>query len=385
MEGKSVKGVISAPDESTQEIGQKILSHGGNAVDAMTAMILNESVVLPSRVSLAGGGVCQVFDLRSKEKQTLDFLPLQEFLTKTSLPMLPRGVFAMHSDYGIKPWSKVVQPALINAQKGSKVSELLQKDIDDISDLDAHFMKLIKDDMLIQPNLAKTLKMISQSGTGVFYQGGWANTMSIAASKKGGNFTQEKLKAVRPKWKNSVVISDGQGKTVFSNTAVNKQIMEGWEKVLKNVDEGLNELSKNKSEQSFEGIGLMAIDKNGLIVSCAVGMGTLFGDGRYLEKQGFFIADGVATDQQYDIENIIHLNADETDILAVIVGTGKNSAIDGQQVILNTFFKQKDTPFSYLKNQQNNATSVLVCKKGYLNHADTCKMNALVQGIYKNP
>lgn len=54
-------------------VGRDILSAGGSAADAATAMYLTLAVTLPSRAGLGGGGMCLTFDAVSGVTETLDF------------------------------------------------------------------------------------------------------------------------------------------------------------------------------------------------------------------------------------------------------------------------------------------------------------------------
>ena len=397
---KNLKGFVGAPDESTRQVGQDILLKGGNAADAVAAMILNETVVMPSRASLSGGGVCQIYDDKSGKVKTLDFLPVQVPQTKAGLPALPRGVFALQSQYGISRWTDVMKPAIVNAQKGVLVSDELAKDIEKAEKLPASWKVLKKGNVLQQPRLAQTLSWMSQSGTGVFYKGVWADKMAAAAFNLGYPYGTESLKTIRPQWTDSTPVLTAKGKAFFPNTpALSDKGSLVWKQITTHHDliqvsqgkETLRQMENQVAENTFDGIGLMATDKNGLTVACAVGMGGLFGEGMYLKEQGFFLSNGLAYDHPEDIAVIIQTNPDETDVSLVLAGAGQNALVDGLRFMEAAVFGEKSVSSAVKEVRSEAAVTrdtldempIFVCRNGYPNQVAACQANADVQPVYE--
>ena len=66
--------VVGASDSRVQDAGVAVLQKGGNAADAMVAMMMTGGVVMPSRAGLGSGGICQVLDPNEGNVKTLNFL-----------------------------------------------------------------------------------------------------------------------------------------------------------------------------------------------------------------------------------------------------------------------------------------------------------------------
>ena len=395
---QNLKGFIAAADDSTREVGRDIILNGGNAADAMAAMILNETVVMPSRVSLSGGGVCQIYDNKSGKVATLDFLPIQVSQTKATLPNLPRGVFSLQNKYGVARWSDVVAPAITHAQKGVLVSSALEEDIQKAYKLPASWKKLKKGDLLIQKNLAQTLLLISSAGAGIFYKGTWADEMSEAAYNLGYPYTSESLKTVQPLWAKSDVVTTPTAKVFFPNSStLSHKSAQVWKRL---ISEETNQISKAKdmlhtmesqnSENNLHGIGLLATDQNGLTVVCSVSMGNLFGDGMFLKDQGFFLSNGFSYDQAHEWTGIIQTNPDETDVFFAFADVGAHAEVNAlrfmQSAILDKRNIKNSVDFvqSEANSQQENLkyAPVLVCPEGYPNQVSSCQINNLVSPVY---
>ncbi len=116
---------ISVSDEPRATlVGRDVVLAGGNAADAAASMALSLSVTLPSRVSLGGGGMCTVFDPKSKKTEVLDFTQ-----TTAAQPMLARGMAALLARYGSRGWSNAVASAETLARFGFPVSKMLAADL----------------------------------------------------------------------------------------------------------------------------------------------------------------------------------------------------------------------------------------------------------------
>ncbi|MBO7332086.1 MAG: gamma-glutamyltransferase, partial [Alphaproteobacteria bacterium] len=61
QEKKEPVSYVGAVLPEIKASGEKILRTGGNAADAVAAMLMTQAVYLPSRAGLGAGGVCQVF------------------------------------------------------------------------------------------------------------------------------------------------------------------------------------------------------------------------------------------------------------------------------------------------------------------------------------
>ncbi len=114
--GPALGGVV-ADEPRAAQIGRDILAAGGSAADAATAMYFAMAVTLPSRASLGGGGVCLVFDPRTRDAQTLEFLarpPARippEADRPTAVPGNVRGFYSLQARYGRLRWSQVLVAA----------------------------------------------------------------------------------------------------------------------------------------------------------------------------------------------------------------------------------------------------------------------------------
>ncbi len=228
--------VVSA-NSLASKTGIKILKQGGNAVDAMVATNFALSVVYPRAGNIGGGGF-MIIRTPDGEATALDYretAPLKAhkdlYLDKNGnvieglsrngglavgVPGTVAGLYAAWQKYGhIKEWSKLVMPAVELAEKGFPISEneahRLNKYKDDFLKWNPDNKTFIKErwlkgDILKQPRLAKTLRMIAANGPKAFYEGPVAQAIVDKVTKSGGIITLEDLKKYRAKFRKPVVI-----------------------------------------------------------------------------------------------------------------------------------------------------------------------------------
>ncbi|MFT7352706.1 MAG: gamma-glutamyltranspeptidase/glutathione hydrolase, partial [Flavobacterium sp.] len=135
--------VVSARKEAS-EIGVAILKKGGNAFDAMVATELSLAVCYPYAGNIGGGGF-MVYRLNSGEIGSLDYrekAPAKanekmyldannkiipnlsiEGAMSVGIPGTIAGIFAVHEKFGTLSMQEIMQPVIVLAKKGVRVTE----------------------------------------------------------------------------------------------------------------------------------------------------------------------------------------------------------------------------------------------------------------------
>src|SRR5690606_40522575 len=104
--------------------------------------------------------------------------------------------------YGTMSLAEVIQPAIEYAEKGITVNWSMAKYIEENIDKLEQYgtaakvfvpngKPLQEGDILVQPDLAKTLKLIQEHGTDVFYKGEIGEALVAEVQKRGGTMTMD--------------------------------------------------------------------------------------------------------------------------------------------------------------------------------------------------
>ena len=135
---------MAAGHPATAAVGRDVLAAGGNAADAVAAMILAGCVAETLFTGLAGGGFATVYDAATREVHCLDFFVAVPGLDGTTpdppraikvlfgdvevpyavggpsvaVPGTPQGVAVLHERFGRLPWAEIVHPARHMAHAG---------------------------------------------------------------------------------------------------------------------------------------------------------------------------------------------------------------------------------------------------------------------------
>lgn len=215
--------VVSAHRESSR-IGATILKEGGNAVDAAVATGFALAVCYPEAGNLGGGGFMiirtnngstDMLDYREKAPLLSDrniYLDEQGKVVNglstdtrlaTGVPGTVDGLINIHSKYGILPFREVIQPAIDLASTGFPITEAQAKNLNAareiFKDRNSWEMPLVRDslfmegDILRQPELARTLEKIRDSGREGFYSGTTARLIIQEMQKGNGLISQKDL------------------------------------------------------------------------------------------------------------------------------------------------------------------------------------------------
>lgn len=218
-------GGVAADDPQAALVGRDVLSAGGDAADAATAMYFTLAVTMPSSASLAGGGVCMVHDHASHTTQALEFLPREPAHVPVSadrpsaLPGNPRGFFILHARFGRLPWPEVISPAENLARFGYTVSRAFATQLAKAGPqiVQDPVMRQIftrpdgtvvgEGDRIRQPQLAAVLSRMRANGVGDFYIGSYAHNYAQAVRADGGSLDEQELRNYQPRWLKPITVN----------------------------------------------------------------------------------------------------------------------------------------------------------------------------------
>lgn len=224
------KGLVVSAHPLASEAGAQILKKGGNAFDAAIATQFALAVVYPQAGNIGGGGFLVGYtkdgenialdyretapknasrDMYLDEKRKANTDLSQNGRLAVGVPGSVSGMFYTHQKFGKLPMSVLIQPAIDLAQKGFAITEreanLLNETREDFLKHNSHptaFTKEIpwkKGDILVQKELAQTLKLIQKQGQKAFYEGKNAQLLVSEMKRGNGIITLEDLKNYKTK------------------------------------------------------------------------------------------------------------------------------------------------------------------------------------------
>ena len=231
------KGVVVSAHPLASEAGAKILKQGGNAFDAVIATQLALAVVYPQAGNIGGGGFLvgttsdgknialdyretapskASFDMYWDKKGNANTDLSQNGRLAVGVPGSISGMFETMK-YARLPFSTLIEPAIDLAEKGFAITEqeagLLNAHKNDFLKHNKNKIAFVKDnlwkagDLLLQPELAETLKRIQKVGEKEFYEGKTAELI-VGEMKLGNGIIQSKdLKNYKTKERKALVFN----------------------------------------------------------------------------------------------------------------------------------------------------------------------------------
>jgi gamma-glutamyltranspeptidase/glutathione hydrolase len=228
------------------DVGVDILRRGGNAVDAAVAVAFALAVVHPVAGNLGGGGF-MVVRTHDDTVRALDFREaapsgatrsmyvdsggneLASSVTghlSVGVPGTVAGLFEAHRRFGHLPWKALVAPAVRLARDGHALDSVRSRQITREAERLAQFPAssaqfLVNGEAppagtrFVQPDLARTLQLIADSGPQVFYRGSIAELIVQEMARGGGLITRDDLARYRAKWRDPIEIGY-RGYTIYT-------------------------------------------------------------------------------------------------------------------------------------------------------------------------
>lgn len=229
-------GAVVTAQPIASAVGVSILKKGGNAIDAAIAVQFALAVVYPNAGNIGGGGF-MVYRKHTGEINSLDFREKAPQLASRDMYLdsagnaitdlslygslaagVPGSVAGMeeaHKKYGSLAWEVLLQPAIDLAEKGFAITAKQAQEFNSNKALftthNPNGAALLKDgiwnaeDLLLQPQLANTLKRVSASGRDGFYKGETAQYIVEQMKRTNGIITLEDLANYQAIWRKPVV------------------------------------------------------------------------------------------------------------------------------------------------------------------------------------
>ena len=223
----SQNGMVSSQESLATEAGVQVLKEGGNAIDAAVTIGFTLAVTLPRAGNIGGGGFMIMHLAKFNETVAIDYrekAPKAAFrdmfldengnydpeksrysYLAAGVPGTVAGLTLALEKYGTISLERALKPAIELAEKGFPVSKDLhtalvaaRKRMQASPASMAIFYKeggvpYEPGEILVQQDLAKSLKLIAKQGADAFYQGAIADAIAMDMKANGGLITKEDL------------------------------------------------------------------------------------------------------------------------------------------------------------------------------------------------
>src|SRR5947207_8126937 len=219
-------GMVAAGHPLAAEAGMRILKAGGNAVDAAMATWAVQGEVEPGMTGLGADMFVLVYLAKTHEVKfingtgfapraaTIDFYKPKGGIPEDgplsiSVPGAVGGAALAVQKYGTRPLAEVLAPAIEIAEQGFPITSALAQGLKSSRDKLAKFPSTTKiwfrdgkplamGDVLVNRDLARTLRQIAAQGPDVFYRGDLARNTASFLKASGGIIAAEDLAAYQP-------------------------------------------------------------------------------------------------------------------------------------------------------------------------------------------
>ncbi len=219
-------GMVVAGHPLAAEAGMRILKAGGNAIDAAIATWAVQGQVEPGMTGLGADMLVLYYEAKTgtvkfingtgfaPQAATIDFYTSKGGLPENgplsiSVPGAVGGAAAAVKKYGTRTLAEVLAPAIEMAEHGFPISDNLARGLANGRDKLAMFPATTKlwfragaplksGDIMVNRDLARTLRAIAAGGPDAFYKGETARNTARFLRANGGIITEADLAAYAP-------------------------------------------------------------------------------------------------------------------------------------------------------------------------------------------
>ena len=239
---QSSLGIVASQEKLASEAGALMLRKGGNAMDAAVATAFALAVTLPQAGNLGGGGFLVFWHAPERQSYALNFREIaprlahrdlfldadggvsksKEFfsLLSTGVPGSVAGLLKAQERFGRLSRAEVMEPSIRLADDGFEIYPQLADSLKgafsrlsqdptarslfyrrvDRPDGETQWIPYQSGDQLRQPDLARSLKLISLKGESGFYEGTTAKKIVDLMKARGGLIDHRDLTDFTAPW-----------------------------------------------------------------------------------------------------------------------------------------------------------------------------------------
>ncbi|MCM2257447.1 MAG: gamma-glutamyltransferase [Vicinamibacteria bacterium] len=226
---RAKNGMVVSQHFAASQVGIEVLWEGGTAVDAAVATAFALAVVHPTAGNIGGGGFLLLrpakgepiaYDFRETapaaaaptmflNEGRYDAAKHHDSHLAVGVPGTVAGLHLAWKQHGKLPWQRLLEPAIQMAEQGFLVTEELSRSLagvlPQLAKYPASKAAYSRDgkpyeagDLLVQKDLARTLRRIAERGPAGFYQGETARLIAKEMAARGGLITEKDLAAYSP-------------------------------------------------------------------------------------------------------------------------------------------------------------------------------------------
>ena len=223
-------GIVATSHVQASQAGAQVLARGGSAVDAAIAANAVLGVTEPMMNGIGGDLFAIYWDAKTGKLYGLNSsgwapqgltpahlkardvtkMPYQG-IDAVTVPGAVAGWNALHERFGKAPWKDLLQPAIFYADKGYPVPELISGFWAEAPQIFAnddegqrvyllHGKPPALGQIFRNPDLAKALQLIAESGASAFYRGEIARAILTTSQGLGGTMAADDLAQFSPEW-----------------------------------------------------------------------------------------------------------------------------------------------------------------------------------------
>lgn len=242
----STRGLVSSRSPQAVSAGLGVLADGGNAFDAALAVVAVEAVTLPAMCGLGGDLFAILYDASTDKvvgingsggaptgattqffrSRGYSLMPLNGPLS-ISVPGEVDAWAAIHKGFCTRPLQQLLEPAVRYGEEGFPIqldlANVFRSGLEKLNGYPATAEVLTKHgqpygagDVLVQRDLARSLRRVAGGGADEFYRGGLAGEMVAALQRAGAPFTEDDFARHRTEVYHPPLSTDYRGYTVYT-------------------------------------------------------------------------------------------------------------------------------------------------------------------------